>query len=50
MRDSVINEGISLEIALQVITSNPAQVLKLSQKDNLKPGCDADIVLLNQET
>lgn len=50
VRDAVINEGIPLEIALQVITSNPAQVLKLSHKGNIKSGNDADIVLLNKET
>ncbi|MEH7514115.1 beta-aspartyl-peptidase [Gottfriedia acidiceleris] len=50
VKDAVINEGIPLEIALQVITSNPAQVLKLSRKGNIKPDNDADIVLLNQET
>ncbi|MFF2878491.1 beta-aspartyl-peptidase [Gottfriedia sp. NPDC057991] len=50
VRDAVINEGLPLEIALQVITSNPAQVLKLSRKGNIKPDNDADIVLLNQET
>lgn len=49
-RDAVMNEGIPLEIALQVITSTPAQVLKLSHKGNITSGNDADIVLLNQET
>ncbi|MGG2027152.1 beta-aspartyl-peptidase [Gottfriedia sp. S16(2024)] len=50
VRDGVIDEGIPLEVALQVITSNPAHVLKLSHKGNLKPGNDADIVMLNQDT
>ncbi|MEH7451957.1 beta-aspartyl-peptidase [Gottfriedia acidiceleris] len=50
VRDAVMNEEIPLEIALQVITSNPAQVLKLSHKGNITPRNDADIVLLNQET
>ncbi|WP_129688907.1 beta-aspartyl-peptidase [Gottfriedia acidiceleris] len=50
VREAVIDEGIPLEIAVQVITSNPAQVLKLTHKGNIKPGNDADIVLLNQET
>ncbi|PFH88565.1 beta-aspartyl-peptidase [Bacillus sp. AFS088145] len=50
VRDGVIDEGIPLEVALQVITSNPAQVLKLPHKGNLKPGNDADIVMLNQDT
>ncbi|XRG80002.1 beta-aspartyl-peptidase [Rossellomorea sp. GAMAL-10_SWC] len=50
VRDGVIDEGIPLEVALQVITSNPAQVLKLPNKGNIKPGNDADIVMLNQDT
>ncbi|WP_088069746.1 beta-aspartyl-peptidase [Gottfriedia luciferensis] len=50
VRDAVMDEGIPLEVALQVITSNPAQVLKLSHKGNIKEGNDADIVLLNKDT
>jgi len=50
VRDGVIDEGIPLEVALQVITSNPAQVLKLPHKGILKPGNDADIVMLNQDS
>ncbi|SFC55484.1 beta-aspartyl-peptidase [Bacillus sp. UNCCL81] len=50
VRDGVIDEGIPLEVALQVITSNPAQVLKLPHKGNIKPGNDADLVILNQDT
>lgn len=50
VKDAVIDEGIPLEVALQVITSNPSQVLKLPHKGNIKPGNDADIVLLNKDT
>ncbi|WP_430510375.1 beta-aspartyl-peptidase [Gottfriedia solisilvae] len=50
VRDAVIDEDIPLEVALQVITSNPAQVLKLQTKGNIKVDNDADIVLINQET
>lgn len=50
VRDAVIDENIPLEIALKVITSNPAQVLKLRQKGMVETGYDADIVLLNEET
>ncbi|MBU8878166.1 beta-aspartyl-peptidase [Bacillus sp. FJAT-29790] len=49
-RDAVINDGISLETALQVITLNPANVLKLSNKGRIEEGTDADIVLLDKET
>ncbi|MCM3603056.1 beta-aspartyl-peptidase [Robertmurraya korlensis] len=50
VRDAVIQEKVPLEQALQVITSNPAQVLKLSQKGNIQKGKDADLVILDKET
>ncbi len=50
VRDAVSVEGIPLEQALQVITSNPARILKLHHKGRLQTGCDADVVLLDQDT
>ncbi|MFF5400458.1 beta-aspartyl-peptidase [Peribacillus butanolivorans] len=50
VRDSVLEEGIPLETALRVITTNPAQVLKLSSKGSIQTGKDADIVFLQKET
>jgi beta-aspartyl-dipeptidase (metallo-type) len=50
VRDSVLEEGIPLETALKVITTNPAQVLKLSSKGSIQTGKDADIVFLKKET
>lgn len=50
VRDAVIDEEIPLEVALKVITSNPAQVLKLRQKGHIQTGFDADFVLLSEET
>jgi beta-aspartyl-dipeptidase (metallo-type) len=50
VRDAVLNERVPLEQALQVITSNPAQVLKLSDKGNIQKGKDADLVILDKET
>lgn len=38
-----------MQTALKVITSNPATILKLQQKGELKPGKDADIVLLDHD-
>jgi len=49
VRDSVLDEKIPLEIALKVITENPAKVLKLNQKGKIEVGKDADLVLLNKE-
>lgn len=50
VRECVHKEGIPLEIAIKAITSNVASVLKLGTKGRLKPGFDADICLLTQDT
>jgi beta-aspartyl-dipeptidase (metallo-type) len=50
VRDAVRDEGVPLATALQVITSNPARILKLRGKGALAAGADADIVLLDAST
>ncbi|WHY69542.1 beta-aspartyl-peptidase [Neobacillus sp. SuZ13] len=50
VRDAILEEGIPLEQAIQVITSNPAQVLKLPHKGAIQKGKDADFVLLDRES
>ena len=50
VRDAVRDEGVPLATALQVITANPARILKLRGKGTLAAGADADIVLLNAAT
>jgi beta-aspartyl-dipeptidase (metallo-type) len=47
VRDAVQQEHIPLATALQVITANPAQSLRLRGKGQLAAGADADIVLLD---
>jgi beta-aspartyl-dipeptidase (metallo-type) len=47
VRDAVRDERVPLEIALQVVTSTPARILKLPGKGQLVAGADADIVLLD---
>ncbi|PMC35423.1 beta-aspartyl-peptidase [Bacillus sp. UMB0899] len=49
VKEAVQKENIPLEIALNVITSNPANILKLYQKGELTPGKDADVVLLDAD-
>lgn len=49
LKDAVMSEGIPLEQALRVLTSNPAEILKLQGKGKLEPGCDADLVLLDTD-
>jgi beta-aspartyl-dipeptidase (metallo-type) len=47
VRDAVRDEHVPLEIALQVVTSTPARILKLRGKGVVAAGADADIVLLD---
>jgi len=49
IKESVIQEGIPLEIALQVATSNPADILRLTGKGYIKEGYDADILILDPD-
>ncbi|WP_286184609.1 amidohydrolase family protein [Bacillus sp. SD075] len=46
VRNSVLEQGIPLETALKVISMNPAQKLKLSNKGSNQTGKDADNVSL----
>jgi len=45
----VMDEGLPWEDALPVVTSNPANILKLSNKGFIETGKDADLVLLNEK-
>lgn len=47
--DAVIQDKLPLEIALKVITSNVASILKLKAKGRIQVGYDADIVILNND-
>ena len=49
VRDAVIEEKIPLDIALNVITSNPARNLKLNGKGSIQVGKDADMVILGDD-
>ncbi len=49
VKDSVLQEGIPFQNAIQTITSNPARVLKLKQKGRLEVGLDADLVIINED-
>jgi beta-aspartyl-dipeptidase (metallo-type) len=44
----ILEHDVSLEDAISVVSSTPAQRLKLHNKGKLKAGCDADIVLCNK--
>ncbi|MBZ9606836.1 beta-aspartyl-peptidase [Clostridium estertheticum] len=49
VRDAIMNENVSIENAISVITSNPAEHLKLKTKGYLKVGFDADIIVVNED-
>lgn len=48
--DAIKLENIPIQTALKVITSNPADNLKLSNKGKVEEGRDADIVIVDKET
>ncbi len=48
VRDSIIYENIDISKALKVITSNPADILKLHKKGYIAEGKDGDIVIINK--
>jgi beta-aspartyl-dipeptidase (metallo-type) len=43
----MVKEGMTLDKALKVLTSNPADILKLKGKGRIAEGKDADMVFLN---
>ena len=49
VRRAVREFGVPLETALQVVTTTPAGYLQLPAKGRIRPGADADLVLLDQD-
>lgn len=49
VRDAIIEEKVSIDIALRTITANPAIALKLSNKGYIEEGRDGDIVILDKD-
>ncbi|WJE16549.1 beta-aspartyl-peptidase [Halobacillus sp. ACCC02827] len=49
-REAVFVHGVSMEDGLKVVTSNPSDILGLSNKGRLVPGKDADLILMEKET
>lgn len=50
VKDSILKEQIPIEIALKVVTSNPATFLKFENKGRIEEGSDADLVVLDKNT
>lgn len=49
VKEAILKEDIPLEVAIRVITANPAAILKLAQKGLIETGRDADLVLLDEK-
>ncbi|HKK60710.1 MAG TPA: beta-aspartyl-peptidase [Salinivirga sp.] len=49
LRDTVLDEKVPLDVALKVLTSNPASALKLNQKGKIALNADADLLLMNEK-
>lgn len=50
LRECVLDAGLTLETALQPVTTNPADRLKLARKGRLAVGSDADLLVLEKRT
>ncbi|MCH4888523.1 beta-aspartyl-peptidase [Acidaminobacter sp. JC074] len=50
VRQAVQVEGLPLELAIKVITENPAHKLNLKSKGRVRKDYDADIVIVDQKT
>jgi len=49
LRDAILTENIPPEKAFQVLTSNPAKILRLKRKGKIEKSMDADILLLDRD-
>lgn len=49
-QDAVLEQKVSMEDALKVITLNPASILGLPAKGKLETGRDADLVMMDPQT
>jgi len=50
VRDAIREEQVPIEAALRTITRNPAEIYKLNGKGRIRPGFDADLVLVSAST
>jgi beta-aspartyl-dipeptidase (metallo-type) len=49
LRDAVLTEDLALEVALQTVTSNVADILKIPSKGRIAVGKDADLVFVDAD-
>lgn len=48
VRNAFLKEGVTMEDAVRTATSNPAEMLKLTEKGRIEAGKDADFALLDR--
>ncbi|MFJ7856441.1 beta-aspartyl-peptidase [Peribacillus sp. NPDC097206] len=48
--DAIIDDGVSIEDSIRVVTENPANILQLTNKGRVETERDADILILKKET
>ncbi|MFJ7752459.1 beta-aspartyl-peptidase [Peribacillus muralis] len=48
--DAILADGVATADAMRVVTENPANILKLANKGQLKTGNDADIIIMDKHT
>lgn len=48
-KDLIFEEELSLEVALKILTENPARILKLQNKGKIEENKDADIILFDEK-
>lgn len=46
---NLISWGLSTDLAIRMASTNPAQIMKLTNKGFLAPGYDADLVIFNKD-
>ena len=50
IRGLVADHRHPLDMVLGLVTKNPSTILKLPRKGRLEPGCDADVLVLDEES
>lgn len=50
VRDAILKEGVEITRALKPVTTNPADLLKLSSKGRIAVGKDADLILVEKNS
>jgi beta-aspartyl-dipeptidase (metallo-type) len=50
VRGLVTTHGLSVDLVLPLVTTNPARILKLPRKGQIAAGCDGDVLIVEPES